>query len=1232
MRINKSTAKLVVFLLIGLMLLTQDNKVLVRADGEDIESEESCPGMGADNGTVSPEEETKADSVQSSYKVVGFEELPEEVRLQTVSAGTAQSELNLPKTMEVTIEKYDEGMFTGMQTVTPAAVTWTSLPDYEPAAGDYVFSPVISDGWQTGEGISIPHITVTVENAVKLERMAVDNLTVTIDAASVFEDGDGYSFDNHVITLTNSEYHYILTGTTESNQIKVKDGLGTAEHPVDITIQNLNIDVSGSEERCAFEMTGAAVQLTLSGKNSLISGSAFAGITVRRDGNLVIKGDSDTAQLEAVGGRFASGIGGSWGFDNGTVTILSGEITAAGGQCGAGIGGGYYRSGGTVNIFGGKVTAIGAGGGAGIGAGAAAGSYAGNGADVTIRGTGTIVTAAGSGYAPDIGSSGINSGGSLFISEGATLILTAKGTNAETNFNDCTITGSGAGEYAGKYSDLSMADGNETKIYDGINYEAAVQTEKGGSLSCLYQGRGTTSYTQSPKGPEAVGTYTVTVTAAANGEYKETKNSFDFEIVKAVPDIHFTATSKVYKNGTAILTAIISPYGSGEVPAGTVTFKNASETLGNSKIEDGAASFKWNNIPNGIFTLTAEYSGDSNYMEGSADINDYVVMKKPQKPLQITGVPSGLVYGAEPFEIFAAGGSGKGSLTYVVESGNDVISVSGNTVTVLGAGTAMIKASKAEEDEYQEASGTVEINVRRAESIITEKPFVNSSRQVGKLLSDIALTGGKANVSGAFEWSDPDVKTVSGFNLYEVSFIPEDGRNYKQVNGIKVSIKGINKSGGSKGTRPVFPDKKIDQPVISTIELNAIVINKQAAVTVTEDEIISGVKKAQAQALAEGKEENGITLDICIKTAAASRYSLVLENSALDKLVKAGVKRLCFSNMPMNIELNTKALKQIHVISAGNVTFTVREVNVKGLRHAYEVTVSHLKNGKVVNLTSLGTGTALLSIKAAPGEKEGGGNFFGAALDTSKKIIRIADSVYEQNSRRVILKTSHLSSVYGIGYQALSDNFKDVNTHWAKESIDYVLNRGLLTGTSDSIFSPDDAISMGSIAAALSRLAGVDISSYKYDSLAGEDTGNALNPYMEWAIDQEILKGNEFGHMDADRPVSREEAAVILSNYAKAAGFVLPVTREAVLFEDEVSIDSSFENTVKTMQQAGIVMDKKDNKFYPKDKITRTQFCIMLYRYIKLSLNPAAAQGLSQNDSGQWFFYKDGKCEIRSYP
>lgn len=154
-----------------------------------------------------------------------------------------------------------------------------------------------------------------------------------INAGSV-EIGDcGGSCEGHKI---------VGNGQETPNTITVTGG------PHDITLENVNINVSGTSEACAFDMKGAQVNLTLKGSNTLKSGQFKPAILTGRNGALAIDGSLDDT-LTAYGGQEAAGIGGGRNDNDrgteahgGSITINGGSITAKALDYGAGIGDGDY--------------------------------------------------------------------------------------------------------------------------------------------------------------------------------------------------------------------------------------------------------------------------------------------------------------------------------------------------------------------------------------------------------------------------------------------------------------------------------------------------------------------------------------------------------------------------------------------------------------------------------------------------------------------------------------------------------------------------------------------------------------------------------------------------------------------------------------------------------------------------------------------------------------------------
>jgi uncharacterized repeat protein (TIGR02543 family) len=259
----------------------------------------------------------------------------------------------------------------------------------------------------------------------------------TIDINSPTGDpANGWTWSSPTLTIT-ADGTYTITGNGETtNRIEVQSGL-TA---VNIILSGVNINVSQESGICAFDMTGATVQLTLDGINTLISGESRAGLEAPSGATLVIDG---TGSLTAIGsysvGGGSAGIGGGSEGAGGTITVNGGTVTATGCDWGAGIGGGHNGAGGTITITGGTVTANGGAGSAGIGGGAfAAGGI------ITI--TGGTVTATSLGFGAGIGGGSNGAGGTIAINGGT---VTATGGGA-------LIAGIGCG-YSGEYDFGTLA-------------------------------------------------------------------------------------------------------------------------------------------------------------------------------------------------------------------------------------------------------------------------------------------------------------------------------------------------------------------------------------------------------------------------------------------------------------------------------------------------------------------------------------------------------------------------------------------------------------------------------------------------------------------------------------------------------------------------------------------------------------------------------------------------------
>ena len=110
-------------------------------------------------------------------------------------------------------------------------------------------------------------------------------------------------------------------------------------------------------------------------------------------------------------------------------------------------------------------------------------------------------------------------------------------------------------------------------------------------------------------------------------------------------------------------------------------------------------------------------------------------------------------------------------------------------------------------------------------------------------------------------------------------------------------------------------------------------------------------------------------------------------------------------------------------------------------------------------------------------------------------------------------------------------------------------------------------------------------------------------PYIEWATQNKIVQGiggGQFGPMNA---ITRQDMAVMMVNYAKATGYILPVSRQAVTFADNAQISSYAADAVKAIQQTGVIVGKDNNRFDPKGNATRGEAATILRRFVELVIS-----------------------------
>ena len=411
----------------------------------------------------------------------------------------------------------------------------------------------------------------------------------------------------------------------------------------------------------------------------------------------------------------------------------------------------------------------------------------------------------------------------------------------------------------------------------------------------------------------------------------------------------------------------------------------------------------------------------------------------------------------------------------------------------------------------------------------------------------------------------------------------------------------------------------VNEPnVPTTAQSEKVKTDAKGNVTITNPMVSDAIKAAKDDAKKHGNQKNGVAVEVPVEIdKKLDGVQITLKADALDTLVKENVKRFTIDTDRMtDFGFTLDTLKELNRQTSGDIILKVKKTTVSsieakvtiGNRPVYDISLWEVKNGKETKLSNLNGKTISIAIPYTPAKNEQTGNLYAVSVDGNGKPQWITKSNYDADQKAVIFELTQ-PGVYGVGYDAKMPAFTDIENHWAKDNILFVVSRGLLNGTSETTFSPNTGMTRGMFVTALGRLAGVDPADYQSGKFTDVKADAYYAPYVNWAAKTGIVSGTTDTTFAPDTNINREQMAVIMKNYAVKLGYTVPKALEAVTFADNASISSWAKEAVESMQQAGILAGKTNNRFDPAGTATRAEVATVLWRFVEIIIDPQTANG-----------------------
>ena len=183
----------------------------------------------------------------------------------------------------------------------------------------------------------------------------------------------------------------------------------------------------------------------------------------------------------------------------------------------------------------------------------------------------------------------------------------------------------------------------------------------------------------------------------------------------------------------------------------------------------------------------------------------------------------------------------------------------------------------------------------------------------------------------------------------------------------------------------------------------------------------------------------------------------------------------------------------------------------------------------------------------------------------------------------------------------VTEMFTDVTKNWAYPGIQYCVTHGIMGGMGDGTFAPTGTTTRAQIVQILYNLEGTPAVSGT--TLFTDLTANWYKPAILWAYQNNVVAGTSPTTFDPEGPVTREQIAVILTQYMF---HVLKMERtwtpaDLSTFPDGTQVSSWAKEAMQDAVALGLINGSKasDGKVYldPQGSATRQQVATILMNF-----------------------------------
>ena len=438
------------------------------------------------------------------------------------------------------------------------------------------------------------------------------------------------------------------------------------------------------------------------------------------------------------------------------------------------------------------------------------------------------------------------------------------------------------------------------------------------------------------------------------------------------------------------------------------------------------------------------------------------------------------------------------------------------------------------------------------------KTTLTSGEKLGSVTLSGTMQDSGTDVPGTFTWDEPETVPAVGAYTAAWTFTPDDAQHYETVHGtVQLTVQEASKpddggsGGGSSGggsssggsssggggggsSRPSSSSGKTDTTTTTKPDGTKVQTETRADGTKVQTEtkkdgsVTKTTTDPNGSSVTENKAADGSTGTVKTDKHGQTTAETTLSSKAIEDAKKSGEV--------------VKAPVEVEASRDSSTAPTVKVELPKGAGETkVEIPVTNVKPGTVAVLVHP-DGTEEIVKNSLPTED-------GVQLTVNGgATVKIVDN---------------------------SKDFIDTRNHWAKDAIDFVSARGLVSGMSGTTYAPDASTTRAQLWTILARQNDADLSG----------GANWYEKAQLWSKDK--------GISDGTNPNGTINRAQMVTMLWRAAGS--PAAQSGTAFQD-VAAGSYYAQAVAWAVEGGITAGVGGGRFDPNSTCTRAQIATFLYR------------------------------------